>query len=584
MTAPLWIEQEGDGPLMAVAIHAGHEVRGDLLPLLAIDAIDRAREEDAYTDYWARVAPTWLVPTQSRFETDLNRDREDSVYLSPEVAWGLRVWNGDPEPSVIDRSLQEYDAFYEELERLMTRMAERFETFVVFDLHSYNHRRDGPYSAPSDSSESPEVNVGTGSLDRRSCGRLVDRFIHDLRNFDFLGRRLDVRENVKFRGRHLARWIHDRFPGQACVLSIEFKKFYMDEWTGVGDIDQIHAIQDALRHTVPGLLDELHHEPVGGSAMTDENSIQPPLVGPTAEETTMPDPMPDPATSRLLRFDGNQVETLVVAVDGSRYAERVLHAATPVATRLGVPIGVVRVVTEDGDRAASDDYLERLRREWPAVTWHQTVVSATTAAAILAVTDRRHGLLCLTSHGHTRIYDVVVGSVAAEISRYAAEPILFVGRTYDPERAGPTDRIVVPVDGTTASEAIIDWAARLALALNVELQLVTVVEPAPPPARVDAMPSRRHGPPGDEKTYITQLVERHRRPGLALDGQVVYDPISPATGLAAALGARPGAVVALTTRAEEGIDRLRHGSAASAIIGRSPAPVLVVPATALADI
>ena len=257
MTEPLWIEQEGDGPLMAVAIHAGHGIRGELLPLLSIDAVDRAREEDAYTDYWARVAPTWLVPTRSRFETDLNRDRRESVYLSPEVAWGLRVWSNEPDPSVVGRSLEEYDTFYNELDRLLTGIAERFDTFIVLDLHSYNHRREGPYSDPADPAENPEVNVGTGSLDRRRCGRLVERFMHDLREFDFLGRRLDVRENVKFRGRHLARWIHDRFPDQACVLSIEFKKFYMDEWTGVGDIDQIQAIHQALEHTVAGLLEEV---------------------------------------------------------------------------------------------------------------------------------------------------------------------------------------------------------------------------------------------------------------------------------------------------------------------------------------
>ncbi len=261
MTEPLWIEHEGDGPLMAVAIHAGHEVRGELLPLVAVDDTDRSREEDPYTDYWARVAPTWLVPTRSRFETDLNRDRDESIYLSPEMAWGLRVWTDEPEPPLISRSLQEYDAFYNELDRLLSRIAERFETFVVLDLHSYNHRRDGPFADPATPSDNPEVNVGTGSLDRRRCGRLVDRFIDDLREFDFLGRHLDVRENVKFRGRHLARWIHNRFPGQACVLSIEFKKFFMDEWTGVGDINQIQAIHRALEHTVSGLLDELGRKP-----------------------------------------------------------------------------------------------------------------------------------------------------------------------------------------------------------------------------------------------------------------------------------------------------------------------------------
>ena len=77
------------------------------------------------------------------------------------------------------------------------------------------------------------------------------------RQYDFLGHHLDVRENIKFRGRELARWIHDHYPDSACVLSVEFKKFFMDEWTGEGDERQVRAIRDALHSTVPGVLEEL---------------------------------------------------------------------------------------------------------------------------------------------------------------------------------------------------------------------------------------------------------------------------------------------------------------------------------------
>jgi len=86
---------------------------------------------------------------------------------------------------------------------------------------------------------------------------VVERFIKDLRDFDFLGRHLDVRENVKFQGRQLAHWIHQRFPESACVLAVEFKKFFMDEWTGEGYESEIQAIHDALQSTLPGIVDEL---------------------------------------------------------------------------------------------------------------------------------------------------------------------------------------------------------------------------------------------------------------------------------------------------------------------------------------
>ncbi len=91
----LWVEHEGDGAVFATAIYAGHEVRCELLPILALDVMERSREEDPYTDYWVKVAPSWLVPTRSRFEIDLNRPREESVYLTPGAAC-LEATTGEP--------------------------------------------------------------------------------------------------------------------------------------------------------------------------------------------------------------------------------------------------------------------------------------------------------------------------------------------------------------------------------------------------------------------------------------------------------------------------------------------------------
>lgn len=253
----IWLEKKGQGPIVATAIHAGHKIRRELLPLLALDEANRAREEDPYTDYWARVVPTWLVPTQSRFEIDLNRQPETAIYLTPELAWNLHVWQTPPGPADIKRSLDEYDAFYKELEKLLEDMAQQHKYFVILDLHAYNYRRAGSTAAPANPKTNPEVNIGTGTLYRQLFGALVERFMEDLREFDFPGHHLDVRENVKFEGRQLAEWIHRRFPESACVLSVEFKKFYMDEWTGVGDIELIQAIRDALQSTLPGILEEL---------------------------------------------------------------------------------------------------------------------------------------------------------------------------------------------------------------------------------------------------------------------------------------------------------------------------------------
>jgi hypothetical protein len=94
-------------------------------------------------------------------------------------------------------------------------------------------------------------------MDRRHWGTLVDRFIADLSGFDFLGRRLDVRENVKFSGGNFSRWIHETFPRSVCSLAVEVKKFFMNEWTAEVDARQLHAVRQALQAAAAGILDEL---------------------------------------------------------------------------------------------------------------------------------------------------------------------------------------------------------------------------------------------------------------------------------------------------------------------------------------
>jgi hypothetical protein len=177
--------------------------------------------------------------------------------LGSQDAWGLEVWKEKPSEDMVKKSLDEYDAFYDELKKLLTELELQYGRFVIFDIHSYNYRRGGPDAPPEDPTTHPEVNVGTGTMERERWTPVVDRFIHDLRAFNFHGRHLDVRENVKFQGRQFAHWVHSNFPYTGCVLSIEFKKFFMDEWTGQVDPDQLEAIYEALRSTLPGIGEEI---------------------------------------------------------------------------------------------------------------------------------------------------------------------------------------------------------------------------------------------------------------------------------------------------------------------------------------
>jgi N-formylglutamate amidohydrolase len=156
-------------------------------------------------------------------------------------------------------SLSLYDSFYAELKRLLTKIEKSHERFVLFDLHSYNHRRAGPEAPPAAQEENPEVNIGTGNLDRERWGPVVESFVSALGEFDFGGRHLDVRENVKFRGGYLSKWVQENFPESGCALAIEFKKFFMDEWTGEPVPETMDTIRQALASTVSPVLTVLEN-------------------------------------------------------------------------------------------------------------------------------------------------------------------------------------------------------------------------------------------------------------------------------------------------------------------------------------
>jgi N-formylglutamate deformylase len=257
MNLPIWHTELGEGPLVACAIHDGHATRPEVSALFRLDDAARRYEEDPYTGAWTASAPIRIVGLRSRFEVDLNRPRDKAVYQSPADCWGLDVWKSQPAADMVDRSLAGYDEFYANVQSVLERLVARHGRVVVFDLHSYNHIRGGTGGAAADATENPEINLGTRSMDRPFWGPLVDRWLAEMRRYDYLGRSLDVRENVKFFGGHFPTWIHQTFPGTVCALAIEVKKIFMDEWTGKLDVEKHRVIGQALALAAAGVHDEL---------------------------------------------------------------------------------------------------------------------------------------------------------------------------------------------------------------------------------------------------------------------------------------------------------------------------------------
>lgn len=235
--------------VVATAVHNGHDLRSALVDLIALDEPTRFREEDPHTGTLAARFASNVVVHRSRFEVDLNREREKAVYRSPEDAWGLDLWHQPLSDHQVSQSLALYDGFYADLGSALDRLVAERGGFVLYDIHSYNHRRSGPVADPEPPEENPVVNLGTGSLPEK--WKLVsEAFVEQMRQANLDGVSLDVRENVRFEGRQIARWVNETYGVTACALAIELKKVYMDEWTGEVHPDKLRQLGDALASSV----------------------------------------------------------------------------------------------------------------------------------------------------------------------------------------------------------------------------------------------------------------------------------------------------------------------------------------------
>jgi nucleotide-binding universal stress UspA family protein len=138
---------------------------------------------------------------------------------------------------------------------------------------------------------------------------------------------------------------------------------------------------------------------------------------------------------------------IVVGLDGSELAEGALRSGAELAKALGIPLHLVRVAdlatvhwgaTEASDsyaalsqemereQSAAASYLEvmasPLRDEGLTVT---TEVRAGTAARELLKLSTPNDLIVVASHGRHGLERLLLGSVAEEVARKAAGPVLF---------------------------------------------------------------------------------------------------------------------------------------------------------------
>ena len=218
-------------PYLATAIHAGHRVRSELLPLMSLSENGRLAEEDEATDRIIRDCPSTIRALDSRAEYDLNRPPDLALPLTPEMFWGTRVYASPPTDAMNRRSLEKYETFYRFGAAVIKVLLDRFGACVVYDFHSYNIQRQMDKGHPSP----PVFNLGTRGIDRARWEKPVMEWLYCLERIKLPGRATTAAENDVFGGlgefcRRLNSW-----DANILVLPTEISKVYMDEHSGAVD-------------------------------------------------------------------------------------------------------------------------------------------------------------------------------------------------------------------------------------------------------------------------------------------------------------------------------------------------------------
>ena len=283
-----------------------------------------------------------------------------------------------------------------------------------------------------------------------------------------------------------------------------------------------------------------------------------------------------------------EVRHVIVPLDGSSFAAAAIPTARALATRFGADLSTISVALDDREaehlRAHAEDVVGG-----DASDGVRVVLGDDPASAITSVASRDGSVIVMSTRGRGRVSGALLGSVARSVLSSSSAPFIAVGPRGDrpshfvgrPRRRpdswpGPLSEggIVALVDGTAASEAVLAPAAQWARGLDTELVVLSVAEDAP--SGLDGVRSNRFGPE-DAKAYVGGLAERWHTASPNVRGEVVFDPVSVASGVARYLASHPTALVALTASGHSGFARLRLGATAADIVRASTVPALVVP-------
>jgi uncharacterized protein (TIGR02421 family) len=226
-------------PYCCTAIHDGSNLRTELKAKINHDEYGRWFEEDPFTGDFISSMPITLIGNDSRFEYDLNRNPEDSIF---DIAWDRKVWKKKITPKERQRSIQKHNNYYKVTHALIKKLESLFGGCVVYDIHSYNYQRWDR--------KVPLFNIGTENVDIERFGNVVEHWRKELEKIQLEDVENKAAINDVFFGRgYNLEYITKNFSN-TLVLATEIKKIYCNELTGDDYPKIIKGLQQSLKKAI----------------------------------------------------------------------------------------------------------------------------------------------------------------------------------------------------------------------------------------------------------------------------------------------------------------------------------------------
>ena len=271
---------------------------------------------------------------------------------------------------------------------------------------------------------------------------------------------------------------------------------------------------------------------------------------------------------------------IVVGYDASAEADEAVRWAADAARLRGEPLTALIVV----------EPMESPRSQgWPESWWEDIEMSAQqtlTAAGATGFTIERHvgrlvptlldaarsaSMLVLGSSGHSRLAELLVGSVSQSAARRGRGPVVVVRQRHDAD----SRRIFVGMDDSEPSRRALDFACGQAAAGGQEVVLLRAWKPLTIPIdkRGDVPPSMSSTLLEEEEALNFSLAEaRKRYPALEIEGEFI------ATGAGQALvdASSAAAMVVVGSRGHGALTSTVLGSVSHHVLHHAHCPVAVV--------